>query len=167
MLALQITTLKPFMNALLAGDLFDIFLLEEASISTAATYTINGRLNKDFFTPENWSERATDFCEFASWQEMKGICFHLIKGKNTPTHFQFVFQLIRKHTLNILDKGSSTVPEELIKAFVLTVRFDGEKAILCTGTSFTTFVPDKEPEKLWDAALKQYLFKKGIACEEL
>lgn len=167
MLALQITTLKPFMNALLAGDLFDIFLLEEASISTAATYTIDGRLNKDFFTPQVWSEREPDFCEFATWLEMKGTCFDLIKGKNTPINFQFVFQLIRKHALGILEKGNSTVSEELFKAFVLTVRFNGEKAILYTGTSFTTFVPDKEPERLWDAALKQYLSKKGIACEEM
>ena len=51
MIALQITALKPFMSALLSGDLFDIFLLEEATLATAATYTINGRVNKAFFPP--------------------------------------------------------------------------------------------------------------------
>lgn len=167
MLALQITALKPFMNALLAGDLFDIFLLEEATIATAATYTIDGRLNKDFFSAEEWEEKAANHCEFASWQDMKGICYNLIKGKRTPLHFQFVFHLMPVHVTSILDKGGATISRELLKAFVLTVRYDGEKAILCTGTSFTTFVPDKEPEKLWDAAFKQYLYKKGIACEEL
>ncbi|MDE6064322.1 MAG: hypothetical protein K2G20_07030, partial [Lachnospiraceae bacterium] len=67
----------------------------------------------------------------------------------------------------ILEKGGAASSLSLIQAFVLTVRFDGEKALLLTGTSFTSFVPDKEPEKLWDAALRQYLDKKEIAYEEL
>lgn len=167
MLALQITALKPFMNALLAGDLFDIFLLEEASISTAATFTIDGRLNKDFFPSEEWENRHADYRAFLAWQDIKGTCFNLIKGKHTPLRFQFVFQLIPSLTASILVKGNCTVPSELIKALVLTIRFNGEKAVLYTGISYTSFVPDKEPEKLWDAALKQYLYKKGIACEEL
>ena len=37
MLALQITALKPFMNSLLLGELFDSFLLEKADIDTAVT----------------------------------------------------------------------------------------------------------------------------------
>lgn len=167
MTALQITNLKAFMNALLTGDLFDIFLLEEASIATAASYTIDGRLNKDFFTAEEWSDKTTVPYEFASWQDMKVTCFNLIKGRRTPLHFQFVFQLMPEHTVSILAKGGGSTPADLIKAFVATVRYDGEKATLYTGTSFTTFVLDKEPEQLWDTAMKQYLYKKGIACEEL
>ena len=167
MLALQITALKPFMNALLAGDLFDIFLLEEASIASAVTYTIDGRLNSSFFPSEEWADKTLHPFEFTAWQDIKGVCFQLIKGKRTPLHFQFVFQLMPNHVASILEKGDSATPSELVRAFVLTVRYDGEKAFLYTGTSFTTFVPDKEPERLWDAALKRYLDKKGVACEEL
>lgn len=167
MLALQITSLKPFMNALLVGDLFDIFLLEKAEIATAATYTIDSRINRGFFSEEDFSQLNPQNHEFAAWTDMKGICFDLIKGKRTPLHFQFVFHLLPVHVSSILHKGACETAAELIKAFVLTVRYDGEKVLLCTGTSFTTFVMDKEPEKLWDAALMQYLFKKGIACEEL
>src|SRR5574344_1330903 len=94
MQALQITSLKPFMNALLAGDLFDIFLLEEALIATAATYTIDGRINKDFYTTEEWNDKQLHPHEFVAWQEMKPICFNLIKGKRTPLQFKFVFQLM-------------------------------------------------------------------------
>lgn len=167
MLALQITALKPFMNALLSGDLFDIFLLEEATIATAATYTIDGRINKNFFPMEERDDKALHPYEFAQWSDMKGLCFDLIKGKRAPLHFQFVLHLMPVHISSILEKGNAADAKDLIKAFVLTIRFDGEKVILCTGTSFTTFVIDKEPERLWDAALKQYLYKKGIACDEL
>ncbi|HKM35576.1 MAG TPA: DUF5721 family protein [Lachnospiraceae bacterium] len=165
MLALQVTSLKNFMNALLAGDLFDIFLLEEALIATAATYTIDGRINKDFYTTEEWNNKEEHPYEFTSWQKMKSTCFNLIKGKRTPLQFKFVFQLMPVHTASIFKNGNSTATPDLIKAFVVTVKYDGEKVILCTGTSYTTFVMDKEPEKLWDAAFQQFLYKKGIACE--
>lgn len=167
MLALQITSLKTFMSAMLTGDLFDSFLLEEASISTAATYTIDGRVNRDFFPPEERADKELHPYEFAGWQDMKSICFDLIKGKHTPLRFNFVLQLIPSYTVSILEKGGSSVSPNLIKAFVLNIRFDGEKILLYTGTSYTTFLADKEPERLWDAAFKQFLFKKGIACEEL
>lgn len=167
MLALQVTALKPFMNALLSGDLFDIFLLEEATIATATTYTIDGRINKNFFPLEERDDKSLHPYEFAQWSDMKGLCFDLIKGKRTPLHFQFVLHLMPVHISSILEKGNAADAINLIKAFVLTIRYDGEKVILCTGTSFNTFVIDKEPERLWDAALKQYLYKKGIACDEL
>lgn len=167
MLALQITALKPFMSALLSGDLFDIFLLEEATLATAATYTIDGRINKAFFPPEERDDTSLHPYEFTPWSEMKGLCFDLIKGKRTPLHFQFVFHLMPAHVTSILENGGAGHIKDFVKAFVLTVRYDGEKIILCTGTSFTTFVADKEPERLWDTALKKYLQKKEIACDEL
>lgn len=48
MLALQITNTKNFMAQLLTGDAFDPFLLAEAAVSTAHTYTIDGHVNRDF-----------------------------------------------------------------------------------------------------------------------
>ena len=42
MIALQITSMKQFMSQLLAGDTFDVFLLEEATLTTAFTIQIDG-----------------------------------------------------------------------------------------------------------------------------
>ncbi len=166
MLALQITNLKSFMNSLLAGDLFDIFLLEKATIATASTYTIDGRINKDFYSAEELTQNPL-MHDFAAWADMKAVCFQLIKGKRTPLHFQLVLHLMPKHIISILEKGNASIEKNLVKAFIVTIRYDGSRATLYTGTSLTTFLPDKEPERLWDAAFKQYLYKKEIACEEL
>lgn len=167
MLALQITALKPFMNALLLGELFDSFLLEKADIDTAVSYSVDGRLHKDFFPPEERGDKSLHPYDFAAWTDMKGLCFDLIKGKRTPLRFQFVFHLKPAAVASILEKGNAASSLSLIQAFVLTVRFDGEKALLLTGTSFSSFIPDKEPERLWDAAFKQYLEKREIAYEEI
>ena len=83
MIALQITSMKNFMNHLLVADTFDPFLLEEATVSTALTVTIDGHINKDFYPAE---ERSADCIpwELQSWSKIKGLCFDLIKGKHTP-----------------------------------------------------------------------------------
>ena len=83
MTALEIHSTKNFMKHLLSGDTFDIFLLEEAVISTANTYTIDGHINLDFYPPEERSPEAVPY-EFRPWTELKGLCFDLIKGKYTP-----------------------------------------------------------------------------------
>ena len=158
MIALQITNLKSFMSTLFLGDAFDFFLLESASITMAVTYSIDGKWQKDFAPSEY---------EYIPWEEIKPTCFSLIKGKQTPLRMQFVLQLMPKHLKSILQAHDAIQFESVIKAFVLTIRYDGEKAVLVTGTAYQTFLADKTPEKLWDEALYKYLLKKEIPCEML
>ncbi|MFR4454409.1 MAG: DUF5721 family protein [Blautia hansenii] len=49
MIALQIVDLKDFMSKLLIGSTFDSFWLCEASVTTFATFTIDGTLHTDFY----------------------------------------------------------------------------------------------------------------------
>ena len=167
MLALQITSLKLLMNQLLAGDTFDVFLLEEAVISTSNTYTIDGHINKDFYPLE---ERGSDCLpyELQPWSELKGLCFQLIKGKRTPLFFKFVFHLKPEKAGDLLNKqGVDPAVSGALKSMVLTIRYDGTKAILTTGTSYHTFVMNKEADVIWDKSLTKYLSGKGILFEEL
>lgn len=166
MLALQITSMKPFMNQLLAGDVFDIFLLEEAIISTANTYTIDGHINRDFFSPEEQNNGAIPY-EFQPWSEIKGLCFNLIKGKNTPLYFKFVLHLKPEHTIKLLSAEGSSPDISQLRALILNIKYDGSKAVLTTATAYNTFVPGKETELLWDKKLSKYLSDKGIAFEQL
>lgn len=166
MLALQVTSMKNFMNQLLAGDTFDIFLLEEAVVSTANTYTIDGHINTDFYPAE---ERGNEYIpyEFQRWSEIKGLCFNLIKGKNTPLYFKFVLHLMPEKAAALLAKENSDVDASQIRALVLNIKYDGSKAVLTTGTSYRTFVMSKEADVIWDKAIVKYLTGKEIAFEEL
>lgn len=166
MLALQITSMKTFMNRLLVQDAFDDFLLEEASIATACTYSIDGHINSDFFAAEE-RENGLPAWEFQPWSEIKGLCFHLIKGKNTPLYFKFVLHLKPEKAAALLAKESSDADINLLKALVLTIRYDGTRAVLTTGTAFHTFVPGKDTDRIWDRAVAQYLSSCGVDCETL
>lgn len=177
MLALRITSMKNFMSRLLASDTFDCFLLEEAVISTANTFTIDGRVNQYFFDEDDRDAIASETPsfgqiptfkrEFRPWSEIKGLCFDLIKGKRTPLFFRFVLHLMPEKAAALLAKENCDADPSQIKALVLNIRYDGSNAILTTGTSFHTFVLSKEPDAIWDKALMKYLERNGIEYEVL
>ena len=49
MIAIQLLQVKDFMNKLLRTDLFDHFLLSEATIRGKGSYEIDGHLVPDFY----------------------------------------------------------------------------------------------------------------------
>lgn len=164
MLALEMISMKNFMSHLLSGSAFDPFLLEEATVSCANTFTIDGHINPDFFPPEERDREHLPY-DFRPWSELKGLCFNLIKGKYTPLFFKFVLQLKPEHARRLLSNGG--VDSAQVKALVLNIRYDGNKAVLTTGTSYHTFVMSREADLLWDNALCRYLDDKGIGYEKL
>lgn len=166
MTAFQITSMKHFMNRLLLSDSFNIFLLEEAVIGTANTFTIDGHVNKDFFRSGEKDE-TEGLLEFCSWEEMKGLCFDLIKGKRTPLFFRFTLQLAPDKAAALLRSQNCDVDPGQVKALALNIRYDGTKAVLTTATAYYTFLPSKEPDIIWDKALAGFLDRAGIAYEVL
>ena len=154
------------MNHLLVADTFDGFLLEEAVISTANTFTIDGHINRDFFAAED-EDTLKAMPEFRPWRELKGMCFDLIKGKRTPLSFKFVLILSEDKMISLLEKNNCDVLPANVKALVLNIRYDGSRAVLTTGTSLRTFLLSREPDLIWDRAMQQYLEHNGISYEIL
>lgn len=166
MIALKIKNVKQFMSKFLAGDTFDSFLLEQALISTYNTFTIDGRENRSFYTSEEWDDKEIRPYEFTQWKKIRPVCFDLIKGKRTPTAFQFVLHLIPDYVASLLEKGDTAVTADQVKAFVLNIKYDGSALTLITGTAFHTFLMDRTPDALWDIAVRQFLAKHQIDCDE-
>lgn len=166
MIALQITSMKQFMNQLLVADTFEPFLLEEAVIGTACTVTIDGHVNKAFYGDEE-DPAAKPAYDLRPWGEVKGLCFDLIKGKRTPLFFRFVLHLKPDKADALLEKEDCDVEPSQVKALALNIRYDGAKAVLTTGTALHTFLPSKMPDAIWDRAMRRYLEGKGISYEEL
>lgn len=169
MIALQITSMKQFMNQLLITDAFDPFLLEEAVIGTASTFTIDGRVNHDFYAGEAESDAAPaeNRYDFRPWSELRGLCFDLIKGKRPPLFFRFVLHLMPDKACALLEKENCSLDPSQIKSLILNIRYDGSKTLLTTGTALHTFLPSREPDAIWDRALQKYLDGKGIPCQLL
>lgn len=167
MLAIRIKDIKSFMSKLLSGDSFDSFLLEEAQIHTFNTFTIDGHQNPEFYTKEELED--TEICpyKYSRWKEMKSICFQLIKGKKVPTYMKIILHKKPEEAYTLLEEGGATEFVSSLKAFVVTVKFDGNGLLLTTGTSFSTFIMDKTPDLLWDQAFRKFLTVQGIDFEEV
>ena len=110
MIALQITSMKNFMNHLLVADTFDPFLLEEATVSTALTVTIDGHINKDFYPAE---ERSADCIpwELQSWSKIKGLNIRY-DGEKTVLTTGCAYQVFT------MDKSADTAWDKALKKYL-------------------------------------------------
>ena len=79
------------MNKLLRMEIFDNFLLQEAVITKAASYVIDGHLQKGFYSSTELEENGIAGYSILPFRMLRTNCFDLIKGRQTPSSFKFVF----------------------------------------------------------------------------
>ena len=98
MLALKLTDIKGFMNKLLRSETFDHFLLQEAAIVTGASFVIDGRINKDFYTEEEKEILGIKDLSILPFSMLRPQCFDLIKGKEKPRQLIYEGELIQRES---------------------------------------------------------------------
>ena len=79
MIAINVISKNEFMNAIFIKDTFDYMLVSELELTTLNTFSVDGRINKDFIKKNELEEPEADFI---SWGSIRHICFEIIKGKN-------------------------------------------------------------------------------------
>lgn len=155
------------MSKLLISDMFDKFLLSEAVISTYNTFTIDGHINKDFYTSEELEESDFQSLRYIScWETLKPICFDLIKGKKTPVSFKFVFLLAPSNIKKILEKENIALSVDDINALALNIKYDNGIVTCTSGTSIRVFSLDKSLENAWDDMIKKFFISGDISFDE-
>ncbi len=164
MIALQITELKVFMARLLGSNVFDDFLLQEATLQMGISYVIDGHINEAFFASDEEDGTTDQKSPFISYGEVRPTLFELIKGKRTPLGLQAVMQLSSKKSAMLFPEG---LDAHLIKGLLMNIRYDGTKVLITSGISYYSFSLDKAPELIWDEALMHFLRSAGIAFEQI
>ena len=79
MKALRLTGTKDFMNKLLRTETFDNFLLQEAVITKAASFVIDGHIQKDFYSSDELTELGINDYQILPFRLLRNNCFDLIK----------------------------------------------------------------------------------------
>ena len=93
MIALKLTDKKAFMNQLLCTEVFDHFLLAEATVTKDATFMIDGHFNASFYSAEELEDEGLADCKILPYARLRPICYQLIRGKHTPVSFKFILML--------------------------------------------------------------------------
>lgn len=192
MVSFAISHVAAFMSKLLSSDCFDSFLLEEAQIRMAVTYSIDGKINEAFYDDAEQDIPAQRSYVHEPWSNVRGTVRSLLVGKKMPVSFQITLELKPEY----LDKTLSSTGEvreetrNAVGALLINIRFvrkgneKGEEAastiegkgqertkgevmkkeeiLLVTGVSMKQFVADKSPDRVWDRTMERFLASKGI-----
>ena len=156
--------IKKFMNCLLVKDTFDNFLLEEASITTYNTFTIDGHIQRDFFS-EDEVESLPDKL-LSTWGTVKPHCFNLIKGSKLPLRFKIVLKASSSYTEKLLNEHPCGLTLKDVGGLYINIRYDSHRSLdgSETGTaaldcismaSLNIFSLDKTLEKAWDSVCEK------------
>ena len=165
MIALKISNKKEFMAKLLTTEVFDKFLVEEATVETFNTFHIDGKIHRDFYKNDpDYTDEKT-FSKFSSWSEIRPICLNLIKGKRTPLGFKFVLHLDEEAKEKLVESADAgIVPSQVTMG--LTIKFYNDEILVTSGISIGIFTLDKSIEKAWDSYLPSFLESNGIETKD-
>jgi len=167
MIALELTDIKTFMNKLLRSEVFDHFLLQEAVITSSATYSINGQITKGFFSEEELEELQIKDCRFLPFSMLKTNCFDLIKGKKTPSAFRFVFLLSPSNMEKTITAVGSSYSASDVTGMYINLKYQNQLLSLTTGIAYNVFSTDKSLETEWDKMVVKFLKQHEISYEEI
>lgn len=160
MLNIEISDTKNFTKKLFTENTFDTFLLVEANVMSNASYTINGRINKDFFDTDELGTLHSD--EYITWENARPHIFNVIKGKKLPLSFKLVLILSDTSIMRIIEKNSLSLTPDDIANLSLNIYFDGEKITVTTVATMKTFTLDKTLNTLWDENVKAFFKANNI-----
>ncbi|MBR5337165.1 MAG: hypothetical protein IK152_04210 [Lachnospiraceae bacterium] len=174
MTAIEITDVKGFMGKLLASDTFDEYLILEAVITKANTFTIDGRLSEEYLAEMNNEVLAAAGAEnddsrsgetagtmrLQTWGNVRNICYDLVKGKTLPIYMKVVLQSSAAATADIISRSGAGLSPEDVAGLYINITYDRRELRCVTGTSIRTFTLDKSLEHEWDGyvarVLKEY-----------
>ena len=150
MLTAKINNTKLFMAHLLKQGTFDGYYLVNADITTFATFSINGILNKSY--DDNETNRPYCF-----WSEAKLYVYEFIKGRRLPKNIKLVLSATPELVNAVAPKASS---------LFINITFDETGVTLITGCSMKEFSLSRKEEYCWDSYIKDMLAENKVSFTE-
>ena len=165
MLALKITDQKDFTNKLFLGDTFNSFWLNQAEIVTSNIFSIDGKLQNNFFDNDEQEFLVSSHRTFSLWKEIKPFCCSIIKGKRAPLSFKIVLQFSPNKAAALLQ--NSSVSPEFVTGLYLNLQYKNKTMLCTTGTSMKTFLPGRELDHLWEQYVMEFFHHNELSVEEV
>lgn len=171
MIGLSISDIKDFTNKLFIADIFDNFLVTEASFVTFFSVSLDGRLVKKEeeshreYGQEKPGQEKSDR-DYVLWKQIKPLAFQIIKGKQLPKSFRIVFKLSAENTAKTISSLGLSLSADEVSGLFLNIRYENKQIFCVTGCSMKAFTMDKTLEKEWDQVVRRFLRHHRIPYEE-
>lgn len=157
MIFLKINDIKGFTSLLLVKDTMEQMELVEGTIKTHSAFVIDGTKNMSYFTDADEEPES----RYTTWERLRPVCYEIIKGRQLPTYFKFVFRLDIERTTHIVSETADFKPEDVTGLF-LNIKYENNTLSLTTGTSLAFFTLDKSLEKAFDRFVTDFLVEHSI-----
>ncbi|MCR5421863.1 MAG: DUF5721 family protein [Lachnospiraceae bacterium] len=152
---------------------FNSFLLLEAVIVTGNTYTIDGHINKEFYTEDELSilkdeaqKAGRIFSDtLVRWENMKSFCFECIKGKKTPLSLKVNLCMPQENINKFLAGIDTTLKSSDIRSLNVNIKYDGSTLTCTTALTLSIFTLDKSVEHSFDEMFSRFLTAHGYDFE--
>ncbi|MCC8067550.1 MAG: DUF5721 family protein [Clostridiales bacterium] len=162
MRSFQIQDNLGFMKKLLTDDTFDTFLLSEASITTFATFQIDGSFHPDYLNTEEAALLTAEKSGYTLWRRIRPFFYDLTKGKHTPLKFRIIFRLAPHNVEKLLLQSGVSFSADQVDGLFLNISFDGKSITCVSGLAMNVFTLDKTLEHAWDGMLSRFFHQKQI-----
>ncbi len=153
--SIHIDDLKVFTGKLFIKEDFDELFLNEASITTFNTYTIDGHITKDFYTNEEFEEMGKP--ALSKWKDMKHFCFSFIKGTKIPLKFKIVLELGSDGVKSVIEESGVPFKAEDVQGLYINIKYENGNLDCISGTSLKIFSMDKSLENAWDKEAEKFI----------
>ncbi|MCD7762644.1 MAG: DUF5721 family protein [Lachnospiraceae bacterium] len=150
------------MKKLLTGDVFDTFLLSEASITTFASFQIDGTFHPEYLSASEAEQLEAEASGYTLWRRVRPFFFDLMKGKNTPLKFRIVLRLAPHNVEKLITQNGVGISADQVDGLFLNIHFDGKTISCVSGTSIKVFTLDKTLEHAWDEMLEKFFRREQI-----
>ena len=166
MISIELTDTKDFMNKLLRTEIFDNFLLRGRHHKGSL---IRHRRSpaKGFYSSTELEENGIAGYSILPFRMLRTNCFDLIKGRQTPSSFKFVFLLSPENMEHTLSSLHSAFTVSDISGFFINIRYQSQLLTLTTGISYNIFSADKTLDSEWDKLVMKFLANNDINFKEL
>lgn len=158
----QIQDVRAFMKKLLISDTFDPFLLSEGSITTFATFHVDGSFHADYLDTAEAELLTTEKCGYTLWKRVRPFFFELTRGRHTPLSFRIVLRLAPYNVEKLLRQSGLALPPDDVDGLFVNILFDGTSLTCTSGTSLRVFSLDKTLERAWDEMLEKFFRRQEL-----
>lgn len=161
---IEILDIKLFMQFLFQTDALDSYYFVSSELLTDIAYSLDGRINKEFFTNEEQYALKIEHTVYLPWHYAKEKIFSLIKGKKTPTRLKIILKASMEETKALLSATASSLHLNDVDGLFLNIIFQENKLNVICGISYHIFTMDKSLESEFSDRMATLFKSYKITC---
>ncbi len=159
MITMQITNVEQFLHTLLHTTRFDKFLLEEAMISSLATYKIDGHINSGALSDGDTKSLGLNDCDCLPFSYLREKCISLMHDLREGGSFHFTFKLSPDNLAKTVSAINPRFSADEVTGLYMNFRLKRGLLICTSGVSHRIFSIDKTIDRAWDNMTRKFLLK--------